>query len=106
VPDIDEEKDREAMDLRIVDPSGSEPPAPARGTGPRLASLAGARIVALDNGKPNAAYVVRQLAERLAERFGAQEPVAAEKANSSVPMTAEELDRFRNFDAAIVGVGD
>ncbi|WNV74173.1 hypothetical protein [Geodermatophilus sp. DSM 44513] len=94
------------MDVRIVDPSGSAPPTPRAATSPRAASLAGARIAVLDNGKPNAAHVVGQLGRHLAVRFGTQEPVRADKPNSSHPFAAEVLDRFRNFDAAIVGVGD
>ena len=94
------------MDVRITDPSGSAPPTQRLSTSPRVSSLAGARIAVLDNGKPNAAHVVGQLGRHLADRFGAQPPVEAEKPNSSRPFEAEVLDRFRNFDAAIVGVGD
>jgi hypothetical protein len=94
------------MDIRIVDPSGSEPPTQRLTTSPRLASLKGARIAVLNNGKPNAAHVVGQLGRYLACRYGAQEPVGAEKPNSSRPFAAEVLDEFRNFDAAIVGIGD
>jgi hypothetical protein len=94
------------MDIRIVDPSGSEPPTQRLSTAPRPASLNGARIAVLDNGKPNAAHVVGQLGRHLARRYGAQEPVGAEKPNSSRPFAPEVLDEFRNFDAAIVGVGD
>jgi hypothetical protein len=94
------------MDVRIIDPTGSEPRTQRLTTSPRPATLAGARLAVLSNGKPNAAHVVNQLGRHLAERFGATEPVAAEKPNSSRPFETEALDRFRNFDAAIVGVGD
>jgi len=94
------------MVVRIVDPSGSEPPTQRLTTSPRPASLAGARIAVFDNGKPNASHIVGTLGRHLAERFGAEQPVAAEKPNSSHPFQAEVLDQFRNFDAAIVGVGD
>jgi hypothetical protein len=94
------------MDVRIVDPSGSEPPTSARSFSARLTSLSGARIAVLSNGKPNADHVVGTLGRSLAARLGAAVPVMAEKRNSSVPVTHDVLDRFRNFDAAIVGVGD
>ncbi|TQN38041.1 hypothetical protein FHU33_4721 [Blastococcus colisei] len=94
------------MVVRIVDPSGSEPPTERLATASRPASLVGARIAVLNNGKPNAEHVVTVLGRHLAERLGAQEPVGAEKPNSSRPFEADVLDRFRNFDAAIVGVGD
>ena len=94
------------MDARIVDPSGSEPPTSTQPVSGRLASLTGARIALLSNGKPNADHVVGTFGRSLAERLGAADPVLAAKPNSSVPVTEEVLDRFRNFDAAIVGVGD
>jgi hypothetical protein len=94
------------MDVRIVDPSGAEPPTRSRAVSARLSSLAGARVAVLSNGKPNAAHVVGTLAAGLAERLGATATVTAEKPNSSVSVTDEVLEEFRNFDAAIVGVGD
>jgi hypothetical protein len=94
------------VDLRIVDPAGTEPPTERLATSPRPESLSGARIAVLNNGKPNAAYVVGELGRHLAGRFDARPPVAAEKPNSSRAFAAEVLDEFRNFDAAIVGVGD
>jgi hypothetical protein len=94
------------MNVSIIDPSGGEPPTERLTTTTRPGSLRGARIGVLNNGKPNAAHVVGQLGRHLAERFGAQDPVAAEKPNSSRAFEAEVLDEFRNFDAAIVGVGD
>jgi hypothetical protein len=94
------------MDVRIVDPAGSEPPTRTQAVAARPTSLAGARIAVLSNGKPNAGYVVATLGRSLAERLGAAAPAMAEKPNSSVTVTGEVLDEFRNFDAAIVGVGD
>lgn len=94
------------MVVRIIDPSGSEPPTQRLDTSPRPSSLAGARIAVFDNGKPNASHVVGTLGRHLAERYGAEQPVAVEKPNSSHPFEADVLDRFLNFDAAIVGVGD
>jgi hypothetical protein len=94
------------MDVRIVDPSGSEPPTNAQRVSARATSLAGARIAVLSNGKPNADHVVGSLGRALAERFGAAPPVMADKPNSSVPVTDEVIEQFTNFDAAIVGVGD
>lgn len=94
------------MDVRIVDASGSEPPTRTHAVSARPAFLTGARIAVLSNGKPNASHVVETLGRHLTERVGAADPVMAEKPNSSVSVTDEVLDSFRNFDAAIVGVGD
>lgn len=91
--------------MRIIDPTGSEPPTARLVPAPR-AGLRGARIGVLDNGKPNAAHVVSTVARHLVERFGALPPVASGKPNSSQPAEPVLLDRFRDFDAAIVGVGD
>ena len=94
------------MHASIVDPSGSEPPTRTQAVSARPTSLAGARLAVLSNGKPNAGHVVGTLARALAVRFGATVPGLAEKPNSSVSVTDEVLAEFRNFDAAIVGVGD
>lgn len=94
------------MHVRIVDPSGSQPPTRSQPVSARPSSLAGARIAVLSNGKPNALHVVGTLGGLLAERLGAAVPTTAEKPNSSVSVTDEVLEEFRNFDAAIVGVGD
>jgi hypothetical protein len=93
-------------DIEVIDPSGTEPSTARVRVMARPSALAGRRIAVLDNGKPNADYVVRQLGRHLHQRFGAQEPVAAGKAIVSRPCPDEVLAGFRGFDAAVVGVGD
>lgn len=95
-----------AHDIEVIDPSGTEPSTARVRVTARPSALAGRRIAVLDNGKPNADYVVRRLGRHLHQRFGAQEPVAAGKAIVSRPCPDEVLAGFRGFDAAVVGVGD
>lgn len=92
--------------VAIVDPTGAEPMTDALTGAKRPDSLAGRRVAVLDNGKPNADYVVRVLAEHLSRRHRSEMPVAASKALASRPAPEEVLTGFRGFDAAIVGVGD
>jgi hypothetical protein len=92
--------------VRIVDPTGTEPAMDTLMGAPRPESLAGRKVIVLDNGKPNADYVVRRLAEHLSRRHGSDFPVAAGKALASRPAPDDVLAGFRGFDAAIVGVGD
>lgn len=94
------------MDVRIVDPAGTQPPTEMHATSARPVSLRGARVGVLSNGKPNASHVLGALGRHLAHRFTAQQAVEAEKPNSSRPFADAVLDQFRDFDAAIVGVGD
>lgn len=92
--------------VAIVDPGGSEPASMGVAVASRPAALAGSRLGVLDNGKPNAGYVVDRLGRSLQRRFGTAQPVAAGKAVASQPCPDEVLVGFRGFDAAIVGVGD
>lgn len=94
------------MDVRVVDPSGLEPPIGARPVSARLTSLEGTRVAVLSNGKPNAGHVVGTVARSLAERFGATVSLTVEKPNSSLPASDEVLARLQAVDAALVGVGD
>src|SRR5205809_365512 len=55
--------------MQIYRPDGDIGQAPAA-LAASPASLSGLRIAVLDNGKPNAAFVMTRLAETLAEHFG------------------------------------
>lgn len=92
--------------MRIPDPQGVALDAATASASPRPVRLDGRRLAVLDNGKPNAPYVVRRLAEQLARRFQMEPPEMVGKALSSRPAPEEVLTGFRGFDAALVGVGD
>lgn len=92
--------------VRIVDPSGTEPSTTRFIAPERPRTLAGGRLAVLDNGKPNAGYVVATLAGHLQRRFAAGEVSHTGKAVAARPCPDEVLAGYRGFDAAIVGVGD
>ena len=76
-------------------------------------SLAGLRIAVLDNGKPNAAFVMTRLAQSLAARAGAEVAVVLKKgprgesANAAIPCDPEIFDRVvAEADVVITGTAD
>ncbi|HXY94750.1 MAG TPA: hypothetical protein VEP49_19965 [Acidimicrobiia bacterium] len=80
---------------------------------PSPGSLAGLRIAVLDNGKPNAAFVMTRLAEALAGRAGAQVVAVRKKgprgesANAAIPCDPEIFDLVvSEADVVITGTAD
>ncbi len=77
------------------------------------ASLAGLRIGVLDNGKPNAAYVLAYAAEQLAARTGAEVSLITKKgpyglsANAAIPMARDIFARLlAETDVVLTGLAD
>jgi len=100
------------MSVSIYRPDGDigQPPAALTAS---PGSLAGLRIAVLDNGKPNAAFVMTRLAEALAARAGAQVVAVRKKgpreesANAAIPCDAEVFDRIvAEADVVITGTAD
>jgi hypothetical protein len=100
------------MTVRIYRPDGD-----VDGTVTQLAgsvpSLRGRRVVVLDNGKPNAAYVMTRAAETLAARTGATLQLVVKKgpggrsANAAVPCAPDVFERVRaEADVVITGAAD
>jgi hypothetical protein len=80
---------------------------------PSPASLAGLRIAVLDNGKPNAATVMRRAAETLAQRTGATVTLVTKKgpqglsANAAIPVAEDVFDRVvAEADVVVTGAAD
>lgn len=80
---------------------------------PRLDTVVGARIGVLDNGKPNAAFVMTTIAEYLAERVGAKLAVVIKKgpggrsANAAVPCAPDVFaELVAGADVVITGAAD
>jgi hypothetical protein len=80
---------------------------------PSPSSLAGLRIAVLDNGKPNAAFVMTAAAKHLAARTGAVLTLVTKKgplglsANAAIPMAADRFDRIlAEADIVITGTAD
>jgi hypothetical protein len=76
-------------------------------------SLAGLRIGVLDNGKPNAGYVLAYAAERLAADTGAEVSVVTKKgpyglsANAAIPMARDIFERLlAETDIVLTGLAD
>jgi hypothetical protein len=77
------------------------------------ASLTGARIAVLDNGKPNAALLMTRIAEALAKETGAQVTTVLKKgprgesANAAIPCAPDIFERvLAQADVVITGTAD
>jgi hypothetical protein len=100
------------MSVQIYRPDGETGQAPAA-LAPSPGSLAGLRVAVLDNGKPNAAFVMTRLAQSLAARAGAEVSVVmkqgprGESANAAIPCDPEIFDRIvAEADVVITGTAD
>lgn len=86
-----------------------EPTADPRSTGvtlaPRLASFTGKRVGILDNGKPNAGFLMLAVAERLRAGYGVSEIVIRQKPVAGPP-APEVLEDLARCDFALVGSSD
>ena len=78
-----------------------------------LATLAGCRIAVLDNGKPNAAFVMARAAQHLAERTGATLALVVKKgpggrsANAAIPCAPDVFALVvESADIVITGAAD
>ena len=98
--------------MQIYRPDGDIGQAPAA-LAPSPASLSGLRVAVLDNGKPNAAFVMTRLAESLAARAGATLTVVLKKgprgesANAAIPCDPEIFERVvAEADVVITGTAD
>ena len=100
------------MGVQIYRPDGETGQAPAS-LAPSPGSLSGLRIAVLDNGKPNAAFVMTRLARSLAARAGADVTAVLKKgppgesANAAIPCDPEIFDRVvAEADIVITGTAD
>jgi Fe-S cluster biogenesis protein NfuA len=80
---------------------------------PSLTTLAGCRIAVLDNGKPNAAYVMTRAAQYLADRAGATLALVVKKgpggrsANAAIPCAPDVFTLVvEAADIVITGAAD
>ena len=94
------------MTIRFLDPTQAAEILPASlatqplRTGPLTVGL-------LSNGKPNAAGLLRLVAERLAENLSIQQIVEVAKSSSSTNAPQELLDQLADqCDLSLVAIGD
>ncbi|MFB0976372.1 MAG: hypothetical protein QMC73_01805 [Myxococcota bacterium] len=70
-------------------------------------ALAGMRLLALDNGKPGADFLLRRAGERLAERTGAVFVGLHRKKTAATPCEEELLDQIiQDADIVLTGTAD
>jgi hypothetical protein len=93
------------MSLKVLDPRLDAEGGPTE-MAPPLATLAGAVVGLLDNGKIGTARLYDHLAEILRSRFAVREVIRRRKPDLSRPAPPEVMGELRAADAIISGVGD
>lgn len=92
------------MTIRVLDPR-LDPDGEPLALAPALASLAGATIGLLDNGKIGTARFY-DLLEPLLRSRGVREFIRRRKTDASRPVTSSMLDDLAAADAIVSGIGD
>lgn len=93
------------MTIEVLDPTHGDDAAPFT-LAPRLADLAGVTVGVISNGKQGTGRFFDALAAELVDTYGAAEVVRVTKANYSAPADADILDRAKQWQALVAGVGD
>ena len=93
------------MTIRVLDPT-SEIRAAGRNPAARPASLDGAVVGFISNGKEGTAGFFSHLDRLLRERFQLARVIYRTKANYSAPAERDIIDEARNWNLAITGLGD
>jgi hypothetical protein len=91
----------------ILDPTGEADGGEDRGLAPRPATLHGATLALLDNGKPNAALLLEEVGRQLAERFRLQDVKVFTKDYFGTPVERTQVERIvATCSFAVTAVGD
>ncbi len=93
------------MTIEILDPTYDQTPA-ATVLASRLATLCGATIGVVSNGKQGTNRFFDALRQSLIDRHGVADVVRVTKDNYSAPAGPGVLDRAKEWNALIAGVGD
>lgn len=93
------------MTLRVFDPTHEMKAAGIRQAA-RLASLQGATVGFISNGKEGTKRYFTQLDRMLREDLGVANVVWRTKSNYSAPADAHIVDEAREWHAAVTGIGD
>jgi hypothetical protein len=93
------------MTLRVLDPT-HEMKAAGACLAVRPASLKGATVGFISNGKEGTKGYFAALERLLRKELGVAEVVWRTKSNYSAPADAHIVDEIRNWHAVIAGVGD
>jgi hypothetical protein len=93
------------MGFTVLDPSFEEQPR-SLSAAPRAASLAGATVGVISNGKANTLPFFDHLERLLREEWGVADVVRRVKSNYSAPAERELIDEAAGWAAMFAGVGD
>ena len=92
---------------RILDPTVGAATSALHALAPRPASLRGATIGLLANGKSNGMALLDQVVERLRERHRIADVVRVAKTNASAPVTDSDAEELAGRCAAVItAIGD
>jgi hypothetical protein len=91
----------------ILDPTGAADRPSDTTLTPRLTSLRGRTVGLVDNGKPNAALLLRELGQHLEEQHGVADRLLVTKGYFGTPADDEVVAQVSSgCDLAIAAVGD
>lgn len=91
----------------VLDPTGGVDRGEDRALAPRLATLNGATLGLLDNGKPNAALLLEEVGRQLSERFRLQDVKGFTKGYFGTPVETTQVERIvTTCNFAVTAVGD
>lgn len=93
------------MTLEVLDPTYGEE-RNEFAAAPRLSSLRGAVVGVISNGKQGTRPFFDALARELTDTYGVAEVVRVVKTNYSAPADVEIIDRAKEWNALVAGVGD
>jgi len=91
--------------VTVLDPSFDEAAVPFERPAPP-ASLAGATVGIISNGKANTRPFFAHLARLLRDEWGVAEVVLRTKSNYSAPAEQELIDEAAEWEVLFAGVGD
>ena len=96
------------MDLEdILDPTGATDATSDTTLAPRLATLDGKVLALLDNGKPNGAALLQEVARQLRTRHALRDVLMFTKPYFGTPVEPTQTQRiFEECDFAITAIGD
>ena len=93
------------MSIQVLDPTYGDA-ASEFVAARRLDSLEGATVGVISNGKQNTAVFFDALATALQRDHGVGEVVRTVKSNYSAPADAHIVDRAKEWNALVAGIGD
>lgn len=93
------------MVLHVLDPTNEARPAIGN-LAARPASLAGATVGIISNGKEGTDGFFTHLSQMLREQLGVAEVMRRVKSNYSAPADRDIVDEIRRWHAVVTGVGD